>query len=276
MAIFCCSNKGKGTEFNPITIYFMPAIDTNVIMKNSLKLTEFLRKTTGYYFMPVIPVSYSDVINSFAENKADAALMASTAYVISNEKFGVVPTLKFLRDGKSAYRGQIIVLKRSKIKTLEHINDKTVAYTDELSTTGYLLPNLLFKMSRVIPKSEVFSSNHYNSIEMLLSSKVDVACTFEGAHLRMKNKYPDIEKQVKIIQYTEYISNDVLCFRKNFNSEMKSKVIAALLEYMHSENGKAVMKELLGIDGFTIAKDEDYDLIREALKATGKNIEDFM
>ncbi|MBN1500603.1 MAG: phosphate/phosphite/phosphonate ABC transporter substrate-binding protein [Spirochaetes bacterium] len=276
MVIFGCSSKRKGTEQNPISIYFMPSSGSSAVINDSIKLADYLRKKTGYYFMPVIPVSYSDVLDSFSDNKADAAFLESIAYVSINEKSGLTPVLKLLHNDRSAERGLILISSKSRIKNIHDISGKIVAYNHRLSASGYLFASYMFKKDNIVPAYEIFTGSDLNSIEKLLDGKIDSACVSENTWNDLLKKNSSINSKIKVLEYTDYIPNEVFCFRKSFSTQMNSEIVTALTEYYKKASGQKLLKELFSIDGFTIAADEDYDGVRRVIKTLDWDIYDYL
>ncbi|RLD56137.1 MAG: hypothetical protein DRJ01_15700 [Bacteroidetes bacterium] len=76
-------------------------------------------------------------------------------------------------------------------------------------------------------------------------------------------------EKVKPIAFTDWIPNDTITFRKNFSPEMREKIVQALLDFAERDSGKEVLKNLFSINGFVLANDKDYDVVRTTLKTLG-------
>jgi phosphonate transport system substrate-binding protein len=79
---------------------------------------------------------------------------------------------------------------------------------------------------------------HDNVVIMVYQGQVDAGATYWApphpetgeildARMRVKQQFPDVEKKIKIIGFTEEIPNDPLVFRKDMDEEMGKKVIDA-------------------------------------------------
>jgi phosphonate transport system substrate-binding protein len=78
--------------------------------------------------------------------------------------------------------------------------------------------------------------------------------------------YPDVFEKVKIVDYTDWIPNDTVTFRKDLPPELEGIIVQTLYRYAQSEEGKKVLKALYDIDGLEYASDEDYEIVRTTLK----------
>ncbi|HPM04985.1 MAG TPA: PhnD/SsuA/transferrin family substrate-binding protein, partial [Candidatus Cloacimonas sp.] len=87
------------------------------------------------------------------------------------------------------------------------------------------------------------------------------------AREKLLETHPDVFEKISIVDYTDWIPNDTVTFRKGLPAELESQVLEALYRYGQSDEGKKNLKELYDIDGLERASDKDYDVVRQTLKA---------
>ncbi|MBY0413083.1 MAG: phosphate/phosphite/phosphonate ABC transporter substrate-binding protein [Bdellovibrionales bacterium] len=270
-----------GSRDNPIKIFFTPSVDANTIATNSVSFLKFMEKETGYYFKSGIPSNYVAVVEAFGSNRADVAVMNSFGYLLANAKFGAEAKLKALRHGKDYYAGAIYVSEKSGIKTLKDINGKKFAYTDSSSTSGYLYPLKIFNDEKVKPGNTIFAIKHDNVITMIYQGQVDAGAAFysdafdgkiKDARERVLTQFPDVEKKVKVLKVTDKIPNDPFVFRKGMDPVITNKIVAALLKYIGTEEGKQTFTTIYAIDGIVPATNKDYDSLRAVIKAANVDV----
>ncbi len=284
-----CTNKAPlGSKKNPIKMYFVPSMEANKVVNSGEAIAANLQKQTGLYFKVAVPTSYAAVIEAMGTGEADVAWLATFAYVLAHEKYGAVVRLSTVRNGLDKYRGQFIARADSKIKSIEDIAGKVVAYTDAASTSGFIYPSAILKSKNIKPREYFFAGGHPQAVLAVYSqpSRADVACTYwsppdqsgvpQDARLKLIETYPDVLDKVAIIGYTDWIPNDTVTMRKEFPQALQDKIVNALLAYVATPEGKKVMKELYDIDGLNKAADNDYDVVRETLKTMGMNPADFL
>src|SRR5687767_2974390 len=127
----------------------------------------------------------------------------------------------------------------SGIKTLKDLQGKTLAYTDELSTSGYLYPKKILEKQNIVPGKEIFLKKHDEVIKQVYDRKVDAGAAFysapgtngevRDARGRIADQHPDVEKKVIILAKTDPIPNDPVVFSKNFNAAQSNKICLALM-----------------------------------------------
>lgn len=286
LAFFSCAKKGSlGSESNPIKMYFVPSMEAGKVLSDGKKIADLIHEKTGYFFDVAVPTSYAAVIEAMGTKEADIAWFATFAYILANDKYGAEVGLTTIRGSESRYRGQFVARSDSKINSLDDINDKIVAYTDAASASGYIYPSATLKKNHVEPKRTFFSGGHPQSIIAVYKGTADVGCTFwspsddetpNDARVSVLETYPDVLHKVKIVDYTDWIPNDTVTFRKNFSPELKKKIITSLMEMAKQKKGQRILKDLYDIDGFVKSSDSDYDIVREALESLNINAQQFI
>lgn len=291
MMVGCTSNKKElGSKDNPIKLHFVPSVDAKVIENNSKAFKDYLEKTTGYSFEVTIPQSFVAVVEAFGTKRADIAAMNSAGYLLANEKYGAEARMTVLRHGMSTYSAMFIAKKDSKVKTIEDLAGKKIAFVDPISTSGYILPLKMLRDKKIEPKETVFALKHDNVVSMVYQGQVDAGAAFysppskndkgedvmDDARRLVKTQYPDVEDKVVIIGQSEQIPNDPFIFRKDMPEEMKLKIIDSMMKFIETEEGKVAFKAIYGVTGLKLATDADYNPMREMLKTAGKSAEDLM
>ncbi|MDP8203674.1 MAG: phosphate/phosphite/phosphonate ABC transporter substrate-binding protein [Candidatus Tenebribacter mawsonii] len=280
LTISCGEQAELGTKKNPIKMYFVPSMEAGKIVTSGKEVADFITEKTGYYFKVAVPTSYASVIEAMGTNETDIAWLATFAYVLANQKFGAEVALTAVRKGLDKYKGQFIALANSEINSLEDIDGKIIAYTDAASTSGFMYPSALLARKGIKPDKYFFAGGHPQSILAVYDGNADVGCTFwapEGddgprdARRAIIETYPDVMEKIKIIGYTDWIPNDTVTFRKDFPQEMKEQVVNALLEYAGTKEGHETLVRLLDIDNFVRSTDADYEIVRQTIKAIGKD-----
>jgi phosphonate transport system substrate-binding protein len=279
-------NEGVlGSRTNPIKIYFTPSVDAERITTNAKELVDFLERETGYYFITAVPSSFIAVVEAFGTRKADIASINTFSYLMANEKYGAEAKLRIVRDGnETTYKGQFITRFDSGINTLSDIQGRTMAYVDPSSTSGFILPKAKLDKMGIKPSESVFAMKHDNVVIMVYQRQVDVGATYYApprqgtneildARMRVEQQFPDVEKKVKIIGFTEDIPNDPWVFRKDMDEGMKQKIIDALIKFVNTDKGREALFEIYDIVGLIPTSDKDYDKLRNMLKDQGISFE---
>jgi phosphonate transport system substrate-binding protein len=165
----------------------------------------------------------------------------------------------------------------SGIKSLSDLNGKTIAYTDQLSTSGYLYPKKLLAKKGVKPGKTLFLNSHEEVISQVYAGKVDAGAAFfspaspsgelRDARARVLKKFPDVGKEVIVLAKTDPIPNDPITFSKSISSEMALKITVAMVKIAGTEEGKKLLKDMYGVEGLARATDGDYNSLRAVISS---------
>jgi len=280
----CTGARGPlGSEKNPIKFYLLPSVDAKMLGDGAKVLKTYLEKNTPYKFETAVPASYVAVVEAFGTSRADVASINTFGYLMARDRYGTEARVIVIRNGLETYQAQIVARADSKITKLEDFAGKKFAYVDPASTSGYLLPAKLFAEKGIKPSETVFAKKHDNVITMVYQKQVDGGATFysaadesgiQDARRLVKTQFPDVETAIKIVQLTDAIPNDPIAFRKDMPEEMKQQIVAALLAFVKTEEGKTVFKGLYGVTDLRATTDSVYDGVRAMLKSLGKNAEE--
>jgi phosphonate transport system substrate-binding protein len=279
------ANEGSlGSYSNPIRFYFTPSVDAKTISSNAKTLTDYLHEKTGYYFTTAVPASYIAVVESFGTNKVDIAAINTFSYLMANAKYGAEAMLRVVRQGQTSYCGQIMTRYDSGIDSLSQLDGKTFAFVDPSSTSGYILPRALFDSLGIKLGQTVFAMQHPNVVTMIYQRQVDAGAAYYAppdqetgqmmdVRARVVRQFPDVQKKIKIIGFTQYIPNDPIVFRRNLNEKMKTTITDALLEFVKTPEGKKAWEEIYDVTGLVPTNDSDYDGLRALLQKQHINFE---
>lgn len=281
----CTNNAPLGTKKNPVKMFFVPSMEAGKVITNGEKIAQILQEKTGYFFKIAVPTSYAAVIEAMGTDEADIGWLATFAYILAHENFDAEVGLTTIRYGQKKYRGQFVARANSDIKSIDDIQGKVIAYTDAASTSGFIYPSAILKQQHINPANSFMAGGHPAAMLAVLEGKADVGCSYwspihngvpQDARKALLETYPNIFEKIKPIGYTDWIPNDTVTFRKGFPSEMKEKIIDALIEAISTKEGKQIFKKLYSIDGLYRSNDSDYDVVRTTLKTLDADASQFL
>jgi len=227
-------------------------------------LLTHLENTLGIEVEGYSASDYAGIITAMAHKHIDFAYLGPKSYVAASEKANAQAlVLELDQTGAPGYRGIIIVRKDSPIKTLEETKGHVFAFTDPNSTSGYLVPNVLFARDlKVTPKEYFkqvkFSGSHGASVLAVKNGGVEVAATNNIDLDRMIEKGQVSKDDFRILWTSELIPGAPMCARGDLPDSLKAAFAGALIMY----NGNKAGLEKLQNGGYAFADDSVYDIIR--------------
>ncbi|MFW5734985.1 MAG: phosphate/phosphite/phosphonate ABC transporter substrate-binding protein, partial [Oceanidesulfovibrio sp.] len=165
--------------------------------------------------------------------------------------------------GQPGYLGVIITNKKSGITNLEEAKGKNFAFTDPNSTSGFLVPNMLFYRDMEVKPEEYFSEvrfsgSHGASILLVGNNDIDVAATNNIDLARAIESGSISEDDYRVLWTSDLIPGAPYCARADLPENLKAAYMGAMLMYNQNEEG---LKKL-GVSGYQYSHDGIYDSIR--------------
>lgn len=173
-----------GSPEHPIKVLFVPSVDAQVIVSGGEIMAQALNEATGLTFEVVVPTSYAATIEEMCASPADTmAFIPGLGYALASQLCGVDVAFKAVRFGYSEYWAQILVPRDSDIDSLEDLNGLTWGYGDPGSTSGYMVPLVMFQEAGIEPVPFETGGSHNGAALALYNGSVDFATTFYSPYL---------------------------------------------------------------------------------------------
>jgi phosphonate transport system substrate-binding protein len=149
---------------------------------------------------------------------------------------------------------------------LPNVAGNTVAFVDQGSTSGYLIPSLGLLEAGVDPVEDIetlFAGGHDLSVQAVYDGDAQVGVSFNDARGQLVETVPDVGEKVVVFGWSSPIPNDGFAVAGDLPDDLKTAITEALIAYAESEEGAMVMNELYEIDGLVPVPEGSYDIIRE-------------
>jgi phosphonate transport system substrate-binding protein len=267
-----------GTKDNPIVLAFVPSGEVPEIIASAETVADLLAEKTGYVIEGSVATSYSAVIEAMGTGKAHMGTLATFAYLLAHEKYGVDVALVSVRYGSPYYKGQIIVGADTGITKIEDLAGKTMCWVEAASTSGYIIPSIMLKAHGVDPDTDlaqqIEAGSHPNVVLAVYSGDCDAGATYIDARGTIEDDHPDVNEKVLVIAESDPIPNDGLQFIKDFPADMREKIVKAFLEIMATEEGAKAMGDAYGWQEVVEKDDSFYEPFRATLEAAGVSVEE--
>ncbi len=176
------SQAGSSPD-EPIYMLLVPSTEGATVEEIGQQIAEAIFNLTGLYIVPSLQADYTAMIEAFAASEGDVFGIPTTdQYIrISQRTDGeAYPLLGSVRYGYPWYYASLYARRDSGIKTLEDLQGKIWIYNDTGSTSGYVLPNMLFEANGIEFSSIVTTGGHTNSMVALYEGQGDF-CTGYGS-----------------------------------------------------------------------------------------------
>jgi phosphonate transport system substrate-binding protein len=227
-------------------------------------LRAHLEKRLGIKVEVISAGDYSGVITAMAHNHIQFAFFGPKSYTEAAERANAeVLAMELDEKGNPGYTPIVIARKGAGIKTLDDAKGKTFAFTDPNSTSGCLVPTILFSRDlKIDPKTYFrqvsFSGSHGASILAVKNGNIDVAATNDIDLGRMIDKGAVAKDDILIIHRGSPLPGAAMACRKDLPASLKMAYLGALLTVRHDPETMGKLKN----GGYALAKESDYDIVR--------------
>ncbi|WP_145563600.1 phosphonate ABC transporter substrate-binding protein [Yersinia aldovae] len=198
---------------------------------------------------------YSGVIQGILGGKIDLVLSMSPSsfasiYIKDPKAVDIVGIAIDDTDQSRGYHSVVVVKADSPYQKIEDLKGKAFGFADPDSTSGFLIPNQIFKQKfggtsdnkyNDFFSSVTFSGGHEQDILGVINGQFAGAVTWasmigdyntgytSGAFTRMiRMDHPDLMKQIRIIWQSPLIPNGPILVRSALPPEFKAQLVAAV------------------------------------------------
>lgn len=227
-------------------------------------LLSHLERTLGIRVKGVSASDYAGIITAMAHKHLDFAYFGPKSYTEAATKAGAeAVALELNKKGEPGYYGVIITRADSGIKSMKQAKGHVFAFTDPNSTSGCLVPNILFARDMQVKperyfKHVRFSGSHGASILAVKNGSIEVAATNNIDLDRMIEKGQASLQDFRILWKSELIPGAPMAARRDLPESLKAAFTGALMSFNRNKTGLHKLQN----GGYAFADDTTYDVIR--------------
>ena len=275
-----CKAKDECEDPKTLTFATISWTDIPTMAKFYDPLLKHISEVTGKKINLYIAASYDSAVEALVRESADFGRLTAFSYTIAHDKskgnvvvFGSEHREKgiFMEVGV-AYHSILITKKGSGLKTTKDLKGKVLALVDPASTSGCLVPEVLFTEEGLGGTSlkEYFGKVFYSgrqdrSVLAVKEGRADAA--FVATHAldyNIRKKKLIKAEDINEIWRSVSIPRDAYVYRKKLCPELKAKIEEAFFTMHEYEPAKLKDRK------YVPARDSDYDVIRKLAEAKAK------
>jgi len=263
---------------NYLTMGLAPTLGGEQVMRQFIPIRDYLTSTLGVDVRLEVTADYETLIRKSINSEVDIALLPPYSYVqVTEKKPDIALLASVLYLGRTRYSGFILVRSSDPAVSLKDLKDRRIAFVDEYSTSGYLLPKHALESQGISIESGfskvTFAGSHAAALDLLAKGDVDAAATSSEMLGLYRRKQLDSAKlqqpgQVRILYKTGQLPYDALCATDAVPESARKKIAGAFLA-MHNRNPSAqhALAASVAITGWAPPDDSRYDAIRTVIQS---------
>jgi len=265
---------------NPDTLTFsiIPTEETIQELTIYKPVIDYLSKMTGKKVEFYMPTSYSTVVEALIGKWVDVAVLGPYSYVIANSKDPDVEVFAtyakkpgYIQEEGPGYKAALITKKGSDFTTIESIKGAVIGLTDPASTSGNLVPRVVFTKVINEPledyfKKIVYTGGHDLSTMAVYEGKVDAAFVATHRFDNVVERGMVKKEDFNYLWYSPAIPQDPFVYRASLCPEIKQKIEETFMTLQNEPACAAFLKNV-NSNKFVKMTSADYDVIRDLKKA---------
>lgn len=212
---------------------------------------------------------YEDTIRLLKSGAVDVAGSGAFGYVSANADFGARLLVRYVESEGESYRSVIVVRADSNLRGLKDLRGKRFAFTDEKSTSGYLLP-LLALQQQGIDMADLglvdFVRKQPNAALAVFNRQADAGAMADN---QINEKYGIKPEQLRVIWRSEPIYHGVWMVRPDLPEAEFKRLQDAMIKVSAEPAVKAALARG-SVKSFVVGNDRDFDNVRGAMKLLEK------
>lgn len=261
-----------------LTFSIIPAEESVQELGQYRPIIEHLSETTGKRVEVYTPETYASVIEAMPGGGIDVAVHGPYSYVIANEKDPTIEVFAtyakrpgHLQEEGPGYKSALITKKGSRFRTIESLEGATLALTDPASTSGSLIPQVVFTNEINQPLEDYFSAINYTgahdrSTLAVYEGTADAAFVathrFDNVIDRGLVKLEDFN----VLWLSPTVPQDPFTYRTTLCADLRMKIEDTFLT-LHTRDDAREFLDNVKSNRFVRMTSADYDIIRELKKA---------
>jgi len=274
--------KDECEDPKTLTFAIIPLTDIPTMAKSYDPYLKHISEVTGKRINLYIAASYDSAVEALVHECADFGRLTAFSYTTAHDKskgnvvvFGVGQYNKgIFAEAGVGYHCILITKQGSGLKTIKDLKGKVLALVDPTSTSGSLIPEVLFTEEKLGGRSlkEYFGKVFYSgrqdlSVLAVKEGRADAAfVASHGLDYCIQRKKLIKAEDVNEIWRSASIPRDAYVYRKKLCPELKEKIQEAWFTMHEYEPAKLALR---GIK-YVPVKDSDYDVIRKLAEAKAK------
>jgi phosphonate transport system substrate-binding protein len=256
-------------EVFPLRVAVAAMISPQGTVASYQPLLDYLSQRLGRPLQLVQRRTYAEVNELIQHQEVDLAFICTRAYVLGRRDFGLellaIPQVR----GETVYYSKLIVRADVPAHTVADLRGTVFAFTDPLSTTGYLYPSVLVHRLGATPASffrrTFFTYSHDKAIYAVAEGVADAAAVDSLVLDFALARDPLLRERLRVIHTSPPFGMPPVVVGPEVRPQTKALLRELLLGMKDDPQGRLALAAL-GIEGFVPGRDTDYDSVR-ALEA---------
>lgn len=209
--------------------------------------------------------TYSEINDLLRYGHAEAAFICDYAYVAGQRDFGLrlvaIPQIA----GRTTYHSFLLVPHDSAARGLADLRGRSFAFSDPLSSSGWLYPTYLLALQGERPetffKRRIFTYSHDNTVRAVAERLVDGGAVDSLVYEDMVARDPALGRRIRVIGRSPAWATPPVVVHARLDPALRESLRKIFLTLHEDAEGQGVLQPLR-IDRFVPPNESGYDDVR--------------
>ncbi len=243
-----------------LTMMLIPLQSPSTMYKNFLPLKRYLEAKLNISIKIRVARETTDMLKHLERGDADIAFLCPTIYCDAYSKTPIVPLVKLSINGSTEERSVLVVRDDSSVKKIADLLDKSFAYGRYKCPGSGLLPRIMLQRVGISDK---------DFLEVVKLGSDESSLTAVAARMFDATGVPETDSKallnsgLKVLRQSYPIPQYLFAARSAIGKDLIRDLKNAMLSINKLKDKMDILGSIGdGIDGFSEAKDSDYNIVR--------------
>lgn len=218
----------------------------------------------------IVPDSYPDLLQHFHDQKVDLAYFGGYSYVKAKQRDGAIPLV--MRRIDTRFTSLFIVRADNPAQTLEGLENRSIAFGSNLSTSGHLMPRYFLQQKNITPESFFsdvqYSGAHDKTAYRVRDGRVDVGVANATTVRSMLDKGLIMPNEIRILWETPPYADYVWAIRPQLARSFSTRIRDAFLQLSPDNVDHRKVLQNLNAIGYIPANPDDFLALENIARET--------
>lgn len=254
--LFVCSPIGQAQSLSSpdLTFGVVPQQAVEKLARQWIPFLKLLSEQTGLRIEFSTAPSIPEFEKRLAQGEYDVAYMNPYHFTVFNKAPGY---LALVRQRDHVIRGIIVVSADLNVETLEDLAGRNLSFPAPRAFAATLITRAFLDTA-----APGYTATFVNSHDSVYRTVAEGLFAGGGGIIRtLKEVDPDIQRKLEILWMSPGYTGHAFAAHPRISQEVRLKLQEAMVALDATDDGQAML-ETLGMNGFQIAKDSDWDDVR--------------
>jgi phosphonate transport system substrate-binding protein len=255
-----------------LVLAFIPQENPDKLIGDIEIISAWLSDETGAQVRGYVTNDHAAAVEALRNGDADISFMGALPYVLAKREIGARIILSEVYRGSPVYTGRVFVRRDSGIKTPADLRDRTIAFADPISESGYLYPLDIFVEEGLLERGQdasrffdkvYFAGGYQQAMQAMANGLVDAAAASQYSELLLS---PRQQAEITWIAESAPIPSHTVIARADLDPALRQRFVDAMMR-LNQPDLRYLLKHLYSPDGYIIADSQDYAGVEELARA---------